>query len=224
MSNSLLSSSHKFEKFKGSADENENENENQESNMQDYNNDFDILNDNEQKQYDDDISGALNDISEILHSPEAKELCHDVCNILTSNESFTNMNDVNQDVAKLMGNKNNSDKIKDAELKAIDAASILLKGMQNKVVGNEKFQNKDKTQAVLSAFKEIINQSGTNREKFSNKTSSLNTCEKLHIPMHGQLSNSCDPVKLFSTEYNAQGLDNQIMGQNINEHLFGANI
>ena len=82
------------------------------------------------------------------------------------------------------------------------------------------FQNNNSLTAGLD---NLIKQL-TPPESFSNKIPSLNTCEKLHIPMHGQLSNSCDPVKLFSTEYNAQGLDNEIMGQNINYNPVGANI
>jgi hypothetical protein len=243
MSNSLLSNSHKFEKFKG----NSQEMEYKENDSQEYN----ILNDNEQAEYDAAIDGALNDISEILQSPEAKELCHDVCDILTSNESFTNMGDVNQDLDKLKKNQNQN--IKDAELKAIDAASILLNSVKKSVEGNEKFQNQDmnKNSPVLSTIQGLVNQYkkenfdvksdltslandprvkdlikeiGVGKEKFSNKQSASNTCEKLHIPMHGQLSNSCEPVKLFSTEYNAQGLNNEIMGQNINYHPVGSDI
>ena len=65
----------------------------------------------------------------------------------------------------------------------------------------------------------INNENGTD-----NGVESSNTCKKIQIPTHEQISNSCEPVKLFNAEYNAQGLNNEIMGQNINYNPMGANI
>ena len=63
-----------------------------------------------------------------------------------------------------------------------------------------------------------------NKDSKNNKLGSSNTCEKLHISMHEKLSNVCEPVKLFNAEYNVQGLNGEIMGQNIDYHPVGSNI
>ena len=63
-----------------------------------------------------------------------------------------------------------------------------------------------------------------NKNSKNDKLDSSNTCEKLHISMNEKLSNVCEPVKLFNVEYNVQGLNGEIMGQNIDYHPVGSNI
>ena len=243
MSNNLLSVSNKFEKFKSnpkkknfkSNPKKKNFNEIKTEPSREEPIDSNIMYDDEDyddEEYAEDVEAIINDFSEILQSPEAKEMCHDVCNALTSkNESFSNMDEVQEDASKLVeANKENIEDIGEKTGKIlkyvgaqITGATKNRDGFQNPELQNlikqltppEKFQNPE----LQNLIKQL-----TPPEKFSNKISSLNTCEKLHIPVHGQLSNSCDPVKLFSTEYNAQGLDNEIMGQNINYYPVGANI
>lgn len=246
MSNSLLSSSHKLEKFQMGEIDPKLVNE--------------IVND-----IDKSINEGVDKTINVLKEGDVRTLCHNICDTLDDMAAIDNPEKaINADmdklssgyekVQKLKSVKNLEDFVKKvsgeiqqdySEFKpnekftnsnsnkliqqyAATAKKNLHEGV--KTIGDkyDEFTNQDIKSAAGSFVKiaetnPIIQQGLKSVDRFSNK-SLTNTCEKLYIPMNGQLSNSCEPVKLFSTEYNAQGLDNEIMGQNINYCPVGANI
>jgi hypothetical protein len=99
------------------------------------------------------------------------------------------------------------------------------------IIGNTSTSNQKISAGLLSPKKVesftnnflLTNKNNIMNDK-SDKLDKSNNCQDLHIQKYDQLENICEPVKLFDSEYNVQGLNSEIMGQNINYHPVGSNI